>query len=96
MGHLSHGGLRALGSHVLRYGLRTISGRTGGVRMDVADDTAASEASRTDNRSSIAGFGAGAEEYFYQDVAESMSKARLKRGISLILSSCDLGAPSNI
>ena len=32
MGHWSHGGFLASASHVLRYGFRTTSGRTGGVR----------------------------------------------------------------
>jgi hypothetical protein len=32
IGHLVQGSSRALCNHVLRYGLRTIRGRTGGVR----------------------------------------------------------------
>ena len=49
-----------MGNHVLRYGLRTISGRTGGVRTDVADVTAANEASSNEEkRSSIAGGAVG-------------------------------------
>lgn len=34
MGQCCHGTSRALGSHVLRYGFRTMSGSTGGVRVD--------------------------------------------------------------
>lgn len=41
MGHRSHGGPRALPSHVLRYGFRTINGTTGGVNVEASVITAA-------------------------------------------------------
>ena len=41
MGQSSHGGLRAFPSHVLRYGLRTIRGRTGGFSVDASTTVAA-------------------------------------------------------
>jgi hypothetical protein len=44
MGHFFHGSSLAFPSHVLRYGLRTMSGRTGGVR---------DEASATPARSAV-------------------------------------------
>jgi hypothetical protein len=34
MGHLFHGTSRALASQVLKYGVRTINGSTGGVRVE--------------------------------------------------------------
>jgi hypothetical protein len=34
MGHLLHGTSRALASQVLKYGVRTINGSTGGVRVE--------------------------------------------------------------
>lgn len=34
MGHLDHGSSLASASHVDRYGFRTISGSTGGVRVE--------------------------------------------------------------
>jgi hypothetical protein len=34
MGHLLHGSSRAFWSHVLRYGLRTMRGRTGGLSVE--------------------------------------------------------------
>lgn len=34
MGQFSHGASRAFPSQVLRYGFRTINGRTGGVRVE--------------------------------------------------------------
>lgn len=36
IGHLFHGEILASPSHVLRYGLRTIKGKTGGVKVDAS------------------------------------------------------------
>ena len=47
MGHLLHGGSRASPSHVLKYGLRTISGRTGGVSVDASTAFASSAEAAT-------------------------------------------------
>jgi hypothetical protein len=47
MGHLLHGSPRAFCSHVLRYGLRTIRGRTGGFNVDAPATLARSAAAAT-------------------------------------------------
>lgn len=44
MGHLLHGSSLAFCSHVLRYGFRTINGRTGGVREEAPATLASSAA----------------------------------------------------
>lgn len=36
IGHLSHGGPLALANQVLKYGFRTINGRTGGVNVEAS------------------------------------------------------------
>ena len=47
MGHLLHGSSRAFCSHVLKYGLRTINGSTGGWRVEASMTPARSAAATT-------------------------------------------------
>ena len=49
MGQWFHGDSRASGSHVLKYGFRTVSGSTGGVSLEApVDDTANARAARAE------------------------------------------------
>lgn len=53
MGHLSHGGSRER-TQVLRYGFRTINGKTGGVRVEALARAAAAAPTKRFNRMSNA------------------------------------------
>ena len=49
MGQWLHGASRASGSQVLKYGLRTVSGSTGGVSLEAsATDSASARAAATE------------------------------------------------
>lgn len=55
MGHFFHGSSLALPSHVLRYGLRTINGSTGGDREDAVATVAALTSSAAETATCMVG-----------------------------------------